>query len=203
MANDDQNQSPPVPPRRPQSYFESEPWQPPQRRQPNPLLYAQTGENLPPSTSNASLSGSTLIFAKSQAELTLTPNPATVGRVVIANRNAILGKAMSVEIQLRALIDQEKDARMNAGILPELEVALADVVDIRTMLLATASDASVGARALSFKDALVNLWTKEHVSILKLGFDSTLVFLGLELIQHFGLLNATIMATVVPPEGKP
>jgi hypothetical protein len=51
---------------------------------------------------------------------------------------------------------------------------------------------------------LVNLWNKEHVSILKLGFDAlklgfdaTLFFLGLELIEHFGLLNATIMATVI------
>jgi hypothetical protein len=179
MANDQ-------PPRqRPQSYFEPEPWQHPQRPQPNPLLYTQ---NLPPSSSNASPSGGTLT---GQAELTLTP-----ATVAIANRDAVLGKTMSVEIQLRALIDREKDARMNVGILPELEAALADVVDMRTMLL-DGTDASIGASALSFKNALVNLWNKEHVSILKLGFDATLFFLGLELIQHFGLLNATIMATVI------
>jgi hypothetical protein len=151
-------------------------------------------------------SGASMAMATGRAELTLTPATETIGRVAIANRDVILGKALSIEFLLRALIDQEKEARPNAGSLPELETILADVVDMRAMLLTTVaapSDASVGAKALSFKGALVNLWNKEHVSILKLGFDATLFFLGLELIEHFGLLNATIMATVIRQKETP
>ncbi len=157
-------------------------------------------ESLSRVVSDATLSASGRAMAAGRAELTLTPAPAAIGRIAITNRDAVLGKALSIEFLVRALVDREKEARPNAGSLPELETILADVVDLRAMLLATVaapSDASVGAKALSFKGALVNLWNKEHVSILKLGFDASLFFLGLELIEHFGLVNATIMATVI------
>jgi hypothetical protein len=182
MANDDDKDKPQPPPPRPpqqQVWVPDQTWDPPPRPRNNVLYELQ-----PP-----------------------LPAPATIGRGAIANRDAILGKALSIEFLLRALIDREKEARPNAGSLPELETILAVVVDMRAMLLPTVaapSDASVGAKALSFEGALVNLWNKEHVSILKLGFDAlklgfdaTLFFLGLELIEHFGLLNATIMATVI------
>jgi hypothetical protein len=123
--------------------------------------------------------------------------PATVGRVAIANRNAILVQAMSIELLLRDAIDREKEARRNTGSAPELEAILAKVHDLRAMLAAAPSEPDVGATALLFKKGVLDWWDKDHEAILTLGYKSGLFVLLMGLIVYFGLIPATIAATLL------
>jgi hypothetical protein len=124
--------------------------------------------------------------------------PAAVGRTVIANRDAILVQAMSVELLLRGAIDREKAARSNSGSLPELDAILEAVNELRAMLLTTtAATPEIGARALSFKDDLINWWNKDSASILDRGFNAGLFVGGLILCQHFGLVSAVTVAAAL------
>jgi len=206
MANDANQEPPPPPPRRPQSVWEPEPWWPqPQTMRRNPLIYMNQATDLPPppepplppAVSNATLSGASTVIVIGQAELTLTGAPVSVGKVAIANRDAILVQARSIELLLRDAIDREKEARSNTGNLPELEFILATVIDMRTMLATAKSEAGVGAKALSFKAGVLNWWEKDHVSILDAGYKSGLFILLMGLIVYFGLIPATIAATLI------
>jgi len=121
-----------------------------------------------------------------------------IGRVAIANRDAILVQAMSVELLLRGAIDREKAARSNSGSLPELDAILEAVNELRAMLLTTtAATPEIGAKALSFKDDLINWWNKDSASILDRGFNAGLFVGGLILCQHFGLVSAVTVAAAL------
>jgi hypothetical protein len=123
--------------------------------------------------------------------------PATVGRIAIANRNAILVQAMSVELLLRDAIDREMEARRNTGSAPELEAIFAKVHDLRAMLATAPSEPDVGATALLFKKGVLDWWDKDHEAILTLGYKSGLFVLLMGLIVYFGLIPATIAATLL------
>jgi hypothetical protein len=116
--------------------------------------------------------------------------------VAIANRDAILVQALSIELLLRDAIDQ----RANSGGLPELQTILARVVDMRAMLdtaVAAPVEASVGAQALSFKNALLEWWNKNHVSILDRSFNSGLLVGGLMLVAYCGLVPVATVAAAI------
>jgi hypothetical protein len=148
---------------------------------------------LPPAVSNAPLSGAITGMVTSRAEMTLTGAPVTVGKTAIANRNAILVQSMSIELLLRDAIE----SRSNTLSLPELEAILATVIDLRAMLVTETSDANVGAKALSFKDALVNWWNTDHASILDRTFNAGLFVGGLMLVEQFGLVSAVTVAAAI------
>jgi len=131
------------------------------------------------------------------ADAILVKAPATVGRTVIANRDAILVQAMSAELLLGDVIDREKEARRNTGSAPELEAILAKVHDVRAMLAAAPSEPEVGATALLLKKCVLDWFDKDHVSILNLGYKSGLFVLLMGLIVYFGLIPATIAATLL------
>src|SRR5229473_804199 len=104
MAND-ANQEPQPPPRRPQpGWVPDQVWDMPRQQRNNALLDSPsnfvpppTEPPLPPAVSNATLSGASIIMMKGGGELTLTGAPVTVGKVAIANRDAILVQARSIE----------------------------------------------------------------------------------------------------------
>jgi hypothetical protein len=121
-----------------------------------------------------------------------------IGRAAIANRDAILVQAMSVELLLRGAIDREKAARSNSGSLPELDAILEAVNELRAMLLTTtAATPEIGAKALSFKDDLINWWNEDSASILDRGFNAGLFVGGLILCQHFGMVSAVTVAAAL------
>jgi hypothetical protein len=157
----------------------------------------QPATNLPPAVSNASLSAGGFAMSAGRVELTLTRAPATVGRVAIANKDAILVQAASIDLFVRDLIDREKAARSNSGSLPELEALLAQVQDLRAKLITATSELDVGAVALLIKKGWLDWWDKDHISILSLGYKSGLFVLLMGLIEHFGLIPATIAATLL------
>jgi hypothetical protein len=132
-----------------------------------------------------------------RADAIVVKGPASVGRMVIANRNAILVQAMSAELLLRDVIDREKEARRNTGSAPELEAILAKVHDVRAMLAAAPSEPEIGATALLLKKCVLDWFDKDHVSILNLGYKSGLFVLLMGLIVYFGLIPATIAATLL------
>jgi hypothetical protein len=121
----------------------------------------------------------------------------TVGRAAIANKSAILLQASSIELLLRGLIDREKETRSNSGSLPELEALLTEVGNLRASLATATAAPEVGALALSFKAGVLAWWAKDHVSIVDNCFKSSLFVLLMGLIVHFGLIPATIAATLL------
>jgi hypothetical protein len=199
MANDDDKDKPPPPRPSQQPVWVPDPvWDVPPRPR-NIALYESQPTFVvapPPAVSNALLSGS-IVMVAGGGELTLTGAPVSVGKVAIANRDAILVQARSIELLLRDAIDREKEARSNTGSLPELQFILAAVIDMRAMLATTTSEADVGAKALSFKVGVLDWWNKDHVSILDAGYKSGLFILLMGLIVYFGLIPATIAATLI------
>jgi hypothetical protein len=166
-----------------------------------------TDESQPP-TSSLSLSNNVSLRVSARAVMTLTP--AQAGTAVISNQDGVAAQALAIELHVNAIIERTKDSVS----LAELEAIRDDVHALRLVVLSTAEpppDAVVvGAKALAFRDALINLWNKENESILKEGLDvlkisyiTGLFFLGLGLIEHFGVLNAAIMATIIRPKEIP
>lgn len=153
------------------------------------------------STHSVAVQGGVLTLTGGSAELKITrPSSAAVGRAVIANRDAVLVQASSIELLLSGAIDRAREARSNSGNVPELETILVAVRDLRVMLLETAAapaEAGVGVQALSVKDGLAKWWAKDPVSILDRGYNMGLFLGGLILIGHFGLLPATIVASLI------
>ncbi len=132
-----------------------------------------------------------------RTDATVVKGPAAVGRTVIANRDAILVQTMSAELLLRDVIDRETEARRNTGSAPELELILSKIHDVRAMLAAAPSESDVGATALLLKKGVLDWWNKDSESILNLGYKSGLFVLLMGLIVYFGLIPATIAATLL------
>src|ERR1700756_3102205 len=84
----------------------------------------------------------------------------TIGRVAIANRDAVLFQAVSIELLLRNAID----ARPNSG-LPELQDILTKIQELRAMLATTTSELDVGAKALSLKECVLAWLAKDPCAV--------------------------------------
>lgn len=120
------------------------------------------------------------------------------GKVVIGNRDAILLQATSIELLLSATIERMKAERINSHSMPELDVLLGAVTDLKSMLVvASPSEEKVGAAALSIRDGLLNWWRQDHAQILDRSFTMGLFAGGLALVSHFGLLPAVTVASLI------
>lgn len=120
------------------------------------------------------------------------------GKVVLANRDAILLQTTSIELLLTATIERMRAERSNSHSMSELDTLLAAVVDLKSMLILPApSEESVGAAALSLRNGLLNWWRQDHVQILDRGFTMGLFGAGLALVSHFGLLPAVTVASLI------
>jgi hypothetical protein len=161
-----------------------------------PALRLPTRRNNPLYDPQAAFGGSFTAVGMA-AEMTVTGPAVTVGKVAIINKDAIVIQAMSIELLLREVIDREKEARSNSGVLPEIEAVLAEVHDLRATLVTTTSEVVAGTKALSFKAGVLKWWDKDHESILSLGYKSSLFILLMGLIVYFGLIPATIAATLL------
>lgn len=122
-----------------------------------------------------------------------------VGRTASTNRDAILIQSASIHLLLKSAIERARATGSNSTDVPALEAILAALDDLHKLLMATTAPAeiAVGARAISFRDGLVNWWDHDHVSILDRSFNMGLFAGGLMLCSHFGLVSAVTVATLI------
>jgi hypothetical protein len=83
-------------------------------------------------------------------------NPASVGRAVLANRDAVLIRSLSIRLLISAAIERARAEGSNSANVPELEVIPSAVEGLHQVLLATTApvEAAVGDKAISFRDGL-------------------------------------------------
>ena len=124
-----------------------------------PALRLPTRRNNPLYDPQAAFGGSFTAVGMA-AEMTVTGPAVTVGKVAIINKDAIVIQAMSIELLLREVIDREKEARSNSGVLPEIEAVLAEVHDLRISVdhrpAAQCIEAVAGCRSVEQADDMHN-----------------------------------------------